>query len=94
MFILEIRKRDILSCDYGFISNGTYCEQCGLSYINPNVKIVGGVSAIPYSWPSYVAIKINIKNDYVFPDNQTVTVETTSLCGGTLINHYTVLTAA
>lgn len=55
----------------------------------PNVRIVGGIPAEPYSWPAQVLIRQSYKyfyeNKYRFE---------TFMCGGTLINRNVVLTAA
>ncbi len=40
------------NCPYG--RNGKYCDPCGVTSSDPNVKIVGGVEAIPNSWPATV----------------------------------------
>lgn len=69
-----------------------------MSYVSPNVgRIVGGIKAIPFSWPSAVLIKFNYKGDIKLPgangaDGEIVTVKLSSKCGGTLIDRTTVLT--
>ena len=59
-----------------------------------NLKIVGGHDAIKGSWPATVLIEQSYRTDYTFPDGETLTVSIMFMCGGTLISHYTVLTAA
>ena len=67
--------------------------------MNPNVgRIVGGIKALPFSWPSAVLVKFNYKGDIKLPgingsDGEIVTVKLSSKCGGTLIDRTTVLTA-
>ncbi|CAF1023716.1 unnamed protein product [Brachionus calyciflorus] len=59
-----------------------FCDECGKTFKQPNVKIVGGIQAVPNSWPSMVFIKV-------------FTVFNTQFyCGATLINRDTLLTAA
>lgn len=49
---------------------------------------------MPYSWPAQVLVFQNIKGDYIFDDGDVHTISSNNLCGGTLINRYTILTAA
>ena len=74
-------------CPPGFVFNGTQCEECGLSDVEMNLKIVGGQEATPYSIPSQVFVTFNVYD-----------AATNSLspyrCGGTLIRPNVVLTAA
>ena len=66
--------------------------------MSPNIaRIVGGVKADPYSWPSAVLIHFNYKGDIKLPTvngkgGEVVTVRLSSKCGGTLIDRTTVLT--
>ncbi|CAF0947204.1 unnamed protein product [Brachionus calyciflorus] len=78
------------ACSYGYIV--PYCDECGLAFVNPNVKIVGGKEAEANSWPSLVSIKFNYKF-YVTIQNNVYEFKQSSSCGGTLINRKTVLTA-
>jgi secreted trypsin-like serine protease len=55
--------------------------ECGLKYSTPNVKIVGGTEAVQNSWPSIALIR-------------TCNGTSCYLCGGSLIDRSTVLTAA
>jgi hypothetical protein len=63
------------------ISNGKFGEN--LNY-NNNIenKIIGGVDAVPHSWPSIVALYRKDSTGW------------SKFCGGTLIDNKTVLTAA
>ena len=60
-------------------------KDCGRSFYNNNIenKIIGGVEALPHSWPSIVAL--------LYRKGST---EWSQFCGGTLIDNKTVLTAA
>ncbi len=57
------------------------------------MRIVGGIDAVPYSWPSHVLVKQFIKKDYRFPDGKLQTISMVYQCAGTLISRYTILTA-
>ena len=48
---------------------------------------------ICFRWPSTVLVIQNYKGDYNF-NGVKLTISTTFMCGGTLINHRTVLTAS
>lgn len=71
-------------------------KECGVTYKNPNTKIVGGIEAEPNSWPSIVYVVSSYTFDYELPNPskeiQTLIFE--SYCAGVLIDRYTVLTAA
>lgn len=67
--------------------------ECGLSFEEINVRIVGGIEALPKSWPSIAMIVFNYTFDFSYmgrPNKKTVY----STCGGTLIDSGRVLTAA
>lgn len=66
---------------------------CGKTSNPSNVKIVGGVEANDHSWPAEVYIYMNFKGTYQI-DDKNVTIIQSSSCGGTLIDEFTVLTAA
>ncbi len=55
----------------------------------PNLKIVGGIEAVSNSWPAQIVVT----QSYQATHNGRL-VSCRSLCGGTLINRYTVLSAA
>ncbi|CAF0932487.1 unnamed protein product [Brachionus calyciflorus] len=69
------------------------CDGCGKIYNQPNAKIIGGKEAVPYSWPSMALVVFRYKFYYTI-DNKIFQSSKFSICGGTLINHDTVLTAA
>jgi hypothetical protein len=60
----------------------------------PNIKIVGGIPAIPNSWPAQILITITISGVYYIPSFGNYNVKQSYQCGGTLIDRATVLTAA
>ncbi|CAF0932506.1 unnamed protein product [Brachionus calyciflorus] len=66
-----------------------FCDECGLSSVAPNVRIVGGTEANPNSWPSIAFVEFTYKYDF-----NMITYTVTSRCGGTLINRDTIVTAA
>lgn len=81
-------------CREGFNGDGAeYCDECGLRYFDNNARVVGGVKAVPHSWPSIVMIAMTYKTVVVL-DNDEVQLEIEFMCGGSLINRRTVLTAA
>jgi secreted trypsin-like serine protease len=69
-----------------------------LREVDANIKIVGGIDATPFSWPSQVLIIRKIEGEYniIKSDGSVVKrkISEEYMCGGTLINSYTVLTAA
>ncbi|CAF0826359.1 unnamed protein product [Brachionus calyciflorus] len=75
-----------LNCRYG--SQNNECIKCGLE--GKSLKIVGGEQAEGNSWPSLALIWFDYKFDI---DDQTYSYST-NVCGGTLINQDTILTAA
>lgn len=66
---------------------------CGKVFFNENVRIVGGVPAIQGSWPASVLISINSIGSF---QKSGLTLEATQsfTCAGTLLDAYTILTAA
>ena len=58
------------------------------------MRIVGGREAIAHSWPSHVYVTMNYKTDFKFYDGKTLTITQAFGCGGTLLNHYTIITSA
>ncbi len=54
---------------------------------------MGGLEAEPYSWPAQILIENRITGKYQV-SGQIVNVDKSFICGGTLINSVTVLTAA
>lgn len=43
-------------CEYG--KNGKYCDMCGITSQDVNVRIVGGIPAWPHSFPAQVRSQI------------------------------------
>ncbi|CAF0776402.1 unnamed protein product [Rotaria sp. Silwood1] len=81
-------------CDSNTAGNGrTVCDECGITYIRPNARIIGGIDAIEYSWPFAVLIRQRYKRILTF-NNRSYLISASWVCGGTLINHKTILTAA
>ena len=73
------------------------CEsytECGITYFESNVRIVGGVPAVPYSWPAQVLIVFTFKGDFNLSTNSIKTITQQSICGGTIISEQVVMTAA
>lgn len=68
-------------------------KECGITYHDQNARIVGGTTAIAHSWPATALIISNYKADLNL-GGQTVYIDISFMCGGTLINRKTVLTAA
>lgn len=82
-------------CDDGYEGDGvTYCDECGLVYFNQNARIVGGVIAVPNSWPSAVLVIFTFKAVVQIPSGVYVNLNQAYTCGGTLVDRNTVLTAA
>ena len=78
------------NCAYGY--NGDKCDECGLVFYSQNARIVGGVTATAYSWPSIVYLRFSYTRDVV-QSGRMATLTFNSACGGTLIDRRTVLTA-
>ena len=64
-------------------------SECGLTFSEENLKIVGGITAEPHSWPSIALIEFNYKSSRDNYTNLTI-----FRCGGSLYDKRTVLTAA
>ncbi|CAF4053019.1 unnamed protein product [Rotaria magnacalcarata] len=80
-------------CDSSTAGNGrTVCDGCGITYIRRDARIIGGVDAIEYSWPFAVLIRQHYKTMLTLNDRSHL-VSASWMCGGTLINHKTILTA-
>ena len=60
--------------------------ECGLSYFETDLKIVGGTTAVAHSWPSVVLVKFNYKGEFKLLTGRLVTLEFKGSCGGTLIS--------
>jgi hypothetical protein len=68
-----------------------YSLDCSKTNFQSNIgnRIVGGIEANPHSWPAQILLKSRVYGSY---GGSTYYVDST--CGGTLINRFTVLTAA
>lgn len=79
--------------DYNF-----YYVECGKATFQPNIRIVGGIEAVAYSWPAQVFIINRIEGIFRIPPNKPnanlYKISKVNICGGTLLNFQTVLTAA
>ena len=80
------------NCPYGY--NGDKCDECGLVYVEDNLKIVGGIEAVPYSWPSMIYLTFSYRRILDIGDGHATTLTFNSFCGGTIIDRKTILTAA
>ena len=69
-------------------------SECGKTFAVNNLRIVGGSTAIPNSWPSMAYVKFNYKATFLSPQGVKLTYTFSSSCGGTLITRNKVLTAA
>ena len=67
--------------------------ECGKTYNQPNVRIIGGSPAVPYSWPAQVLIRQNFKG-FIEISNFQYIITGSLLCAGTLIDEDTIITAA
>ena len=66
-----------------------------MSFKTPNVRIVGGVEAVPNSWPATVLLSFTFGGSYYISDlGREIDVSYGAICGGTIIDRTTVLTAA
>lgn len=64
-----------------------------MSRYDNNLRVVGGKAAVPHSWPSAVFLTISYKT-LVYLGGDEVLISTSYMCGGSLIDRRTVLTAA
>ena len=69
-------------------------SECGVRYVEPNIKIIGGVVSNAYSWPAHALVIQTYKRRYKFPDNKQFDITVQFQCGGTLISQYSILSAA
>ncbi|CAF1133986.1 unnamed protein product [Adineta steineri] len=80
-------------CGEDTAGNGrTVCDECGIKYDLPNARIIGGADVVKDSWPFSVLIRQKYQN-VVLLDGNPFLVSPSWICGGTLINHKTILTA-
>jgi secreted trypsin-like serine protease len=71
----------------------TLGQECGVSFKTPNARIVGGVAAVPNSFPSLALIKFSYKRD-ITSNGRFLTYTFAASCGGTLISPGVILTAS
>ena len=76
-------------------------DECGLVYDQENLRIINGIEAKPHSWPAQVVVIFSyyVGNYSLWHPNSTedmifIGKPFGALCGGTLINRWTVMTAA
>ena len=75
--------------------NNFFLKECGLFYKTPNVRIIGGVEAVPDSWPSMAYITLDYEySAYLVDIDEIVNGKVSLRCAGTLIDRQTVLTAS
>jgi secreted trypsin-like serine protease len=67
---------------------------CGQYFVNSNIKIVGGVVAVPGSWPSIAYVVWSYTGYYILPTGVEVIVTANLYCDGTLYDTRKILTAA
>lgn len=84
-------------CPVGYVGNN--CEiECGLGFPNANTpKIVGGNESNPNAWPSQIFFDFSYKGSVYLNDVKQyafLNISYSYLCGGSLIDLNTVLTAA
>lgn len=69
-------------------------SECGLTFVNSNLKVIGGFEANRHSWPSMVLIIFNYTYTFSAPNQISQIKVSFGYCGASLIDRYTILTAA
>lgn len=93
------REKRAPTCPYGQVPNINVCNDCSKTTL-PSARIVGGVTANRNSYPSQVFIVQNYKalvRIPAYPGSSVYylyTVTKRFFCGGTIVNAFTILTAA
>ena len=77
-----------------FGQNHSFCDVCGRQFVNQNLRIVGGIDATPNSWPSIGFLVFHYRPTFSFQGSLYTLQLSPSICGSTLIDRNTVLTAA
>ncbi|CAF1100751.1 unnamed protein product, partial [Brachionus calyciflorus] len=82
-------------CDIGYAGNGkSYCIECGRTLAQSNLlRVVGGTESVKSSWPFAVYIIQNYQGKFIIKGSSYLISYSWS-CGGTILNHRTILTAA
>ncbi|CAF1162727.1 unnamed protein product [Adineta ricciae] len=81
-------------CSEDTTGNGrTVCDECGVKYDFPNARIIGGENVTVNSWPFSALIRQHYQK-LVFINGEFRVISPTWMCGGTLINRRTILTAS
>lgn len=65
-----------------------------MTFNEPNIKIVGGVEAIPNSWPSMALVVFRYRYSYTAPNGQIINGSVRAYCSGSLIDRSTVMIAS
>jgi hypothetical protein len=60
-------------------------NDCGITFNQPNVRIIGGVESIQNSFPSMAFLEYRYKLDVTLENNTKTTLKYQSSCGGTLV---------
>ena len=85
---------NLIYCLYFNYIKNFELEECGIINTTPDLlRIVGGTTAIAYSWPSIAIIIFSYKAT-VLVGGSYQTISESTLCGGSLLDLTTVLTAA
>ena len=69
--------------------------ECGKSYFQINTRVVGGIPAVPNSWPAQVFIKQNYAGRfYDYLGNIYTVTGGSGFCSGTIIDENTIISSA
>lgn len=75
--------------------------ECGLVFVEKNLRIINGAEAVPHSWPAQVMVVFNyyVANFSITHPNSTedtifLNASYSYYCGGTLLDKWTVMTSS